>query len=171
MKLYQDGVKQTTERSFAGGATGKLSNSTFTQFGAFFNGGQPWFKGIIDEVHIYDRALSAAEIQSSFEKGPEFTSNFLAKVPKGTTALFATVSWQGIGNINVMVQSPSMNYTEDIVPVYQKTTYSTSEGTSGGLNIKRLAVSINALASDQDWYIILTMSKFQDCVVTVEVQK
>ena len=80
--------------------------------------------GIIDEVRIYNRALSAAEIQESFQKGPDFSSKLLAKVPKGTTQVIVTVSWQGIGSLNVTIESPSKSYTEDMVPVYERTSYS-----------------------------------------------
>jgi len=129
------------------------------------------FNGVIDEVRIYNRALSATEIQEIFQKSPDFSSRLLATVPKGTTQFIATVSWQGIGSINVTIQSPSKNYTEDIVPVYQKTTYSASSGPSNILNIKRLTVSIAALTSDQNWYIILNSSNVQDYKMTAEVQK
>jgi hypothetical protein len=129
------------------------------------------FNGIIDEVQIYNRTLSVTEIQAYYQQSPDFSSNLLAKVPKGTTDFLATVSWQGIGSINVTIQSQSQTYTEDMIPVYQKTTYSTSGGTSTMLNIKRLEVSIGALASDQDWYINLVTSNVQDYKITVEVQK
>jgi hypothetical protein len=145
------------------------TNTNSLQIGA--ESGAALFNGIIDEVRIYNRALSAAEIQADFQKGPDFSSRLLATLPKGTTQFITTVSWQGIGSINVTIQSPPKNYTEDMIPVYQKTTYSTSSGTSNMLNIKRLIVSITALASDQNWYIILTTSNVQDYKITVEVQK
>lgn len=129
------------------------------------------FNGIIDEVQIYNRTLSATEIQAYYQQSPDFPSNLLAKVPKGTTDFIATLSWQGTGSINVTIQSPSQTYTEDMaaVAVYQKTTYSVSSATM--LNIKRLEVTIGALASDQDWYVMLATSNVQDYKITVEVQK
>ena len=127
--------------------------------------------GTIDEVRIYNRTLSAAEIQADYQTNPNLPSSLLAKVPKGTTDFIATLSWQGIGSINVTIQSPSQTYTEDTLPVYEKTTYSVSGGTSTMLNIKRLEVSIAALTSDQNWYIILQASNVQDYKMTVEVQK
>ena len=129
------------------------------------------FNGALDEVRIYNKALSANEIQESFQKGPDFSSRLLAKTPKGTTQFITTVSWQGIGSINVTIQSPSQNYTEDLVPVYQKTVYSTSGGTSSMLNIKRLSVSFTALSSDENWYVALDFSNVEDYRITVEVQK
>jgi hypothetical protein len=129
------------------------------------------FNGVIDEVHIYNRALSAAEIQADFQKGPDFSSRLLATVPKGTTQFITTVSWQGIGTINVTIVSPSQNYTENMLPEYQKTVYSTSSGTASMLNIKRLSVSVSALSSDQTWYIVLTFANVDTYQITVEVQK
>ena len=129
------------------------------------------FNGIIDEVRVYNRALSAAEIQESFQKRPNFSSKLLAKVPKGTTQVTATLTWQGIGTINVTMESPSKSYTEDIVPVYQKTVYSTSSGTSDMLNIKRLSISVSALSSDENWYVILEFDDAEDYRITVEIQR
>jgi hypothetical protein len=130
-----------------------------------------YLNGIVDEVRIYNRALSAAEIQESFQKKPDFSSKLLAKIPKGTTQVIATVSWQGIGNINVTMESPSKSFTEDVVPVYQKTVYSTSGGTSSMLNIKRLSMSVVALSTDENWYVMLEFDGVEDYRITVEVQK
>jgi len=76
-----------------------------------------------------------------------------------------------LGSINVTIESPLKNYTEDIVPVYQKTVYSTSDGTSSILNIKRLSVSTTALSTDENWYVVLKFDDVEDYRITVEVQK
>lgn len=166
-KLYVDGQLDAQSTSFTNAL---LSNNGNLAIGAFFSSNYNFFNGITDEVQIYNRTLSATEIQTYYQQSPGFSSNLLAKVPKGTTDFIATLSWQGIGSINVTIQSPSQNYTEDMVHVYQKTTYSNSGGTSTMLNIKRLEVSISALASDQNWNIILVTSNVQDYKITVEVQ-
>ena len=127
--------------------------------------------GIIDEIHVYNRALSEAEVQESFQKRPDFSSKLLAKVPKGTTQVIVTLSWQGIGSINVTMQTPSKSYTEDTMSVYQKTVYSTSDGTTSMLNIKRLSISVSALSSDENWYIMLESDDVEDYRITVEAQK
>ena len=128
--------------------------------------------GIIDEVQIYNRALSPAEILTYFQNSPDFSSYLLAKVPMGTTQVIATLSWQGTGSINATIISPAQNYSESTVPVYQKTVYSTSGGVSSMLNIKRLSISVNALATDQNWYVMLTydntVSAYQ---LSIETQK
>lgn len=131
----------------------------------------PYLNGNVDEARIYNRDLSAAEIQQDFQNGPDFSSNLLAKVPMGTTQVITTLSWQGTASINVTIVSPSQTYTESTVPVYQKTTYSTSGGISSMLNIKRLSISVNALPSDQNWNITLTYDTVSAYQMSVEVQK
>jgi len=127
-------------------------------------------EGVIDEVRIYNRVLSAAEIDTLFQKEPDFSSRLLAKVPKGTNQFIVTLSWQGVGSINITTESPSKIYTEENVSsVYQKTSYSSSNGDM--LNIKRLAVSVTALSSDENWYLKLEFNGVEDYRITVEVEK
>ena len=128
-----------------------------------------YINGDIDEVRVHNRALAAAEIQEIFQKGPNFSSELLTKVPKGTTEFTVTLSWQGVGSTNITIESPSKTYTEDMVPVYQRTAYSSSNGDM--LNIKRLAVSTTALSSDEDWYVLLEFDDVEDYRITVEVQR
>jgi hypothetical protein len=129
------------------------------------------FAGTIDEVRVYNHALSAADIQADFQQNPDFSSNLIAKVPKGTTQVMTTLSWQGTGSINVTIVSPSQTYTEDAVPVYQKTVYSTTGGSSAMLNIKRLSISVSALSADENWYVALTFDRPSAYQIAVEVQK
>jgi hypothetical protein len=79
--------------------------------------------------------------------------------------------WQEVRSLNVTVESPSKSYTEDVVPVYQKTVYSTSDGTASMLNIKRLSIPVSALSSDENWYVMLKFDDVEDYRITVEVQK
>jgi hypothetical protein len=134
-------------------------------------GSSEFYSGIIDDVRIYNRALSASEIQTAAQQNPDFSSYIVAKVPSGTTQVIATLSWQGNSNINITLVSPSQTFTESTVPVYQKTTYSSSGGVSSMLNIKRLSISINALASDQNWNVTLTFDNPAQYQISVEVQK
>ena len=39
------------------------------------------------------------------------------------------------------------------------------------LNIKRLAVSVTALSSDEDWYVVLEFDGVEDYRIAVEVQR
>ena len=164
-RMYIDG---DLDENYNDNTVGEVSNTEDVYIGTR-PGLLQYFNGIIDEVRIYNRALSAAEIQENFQKGPDFSSRLLAKVPKGTTQFIVTLSWQGVGNIGITIESSSKNYTEDMVPVYQKTVYSSSSGDM--LNIKRLAVSVTALSSDENWYIILEFDDVEDYRITVEVQR
>jgi hypothetical protein len=135
------------------------------------NGGVNFpFSGIIDEVRIYNRALSAAEIQTDFQQAPDFSPYLLANVPQGTSQVITTLSWQGTGNINVTITTPSQTYTESMMSEYQKTTYSTTGGPLSMLNIKRLSISVNALSSAQSWNITLTSAAVNAYQISVETQ-
>jgi hypothetical protein len=129
------------------------------------------FNGIEDEVRIYNGALSATEIQGYFNTGLDFSANVLVKIPQGTTQVTTTLSWQGTGNIGVTIVSPSQNYTESMLPEYQKSSYSTSNGITSMLNIKRLSVSLTTLPNDQNWNIVLSLNKVDAYQIAVEVQK
>jgi hypothetical protein len=129
------------------------------------------FSGTIDEVRIYNQVLSANNILADFKNGPDFSANVLTKVPQGTTQVITTLSWQGTGNINATIITPSQNYTENMLPEYKKSSYSTTNGITSIMNIKRLSVSVTALASDQNWYILLTLDNVDTYQITVEVQK
>jgi len=130
------------------------------------------FNGIIDEVRIYNRALSQTEINELYQKTPDYSSKLLAKIPKGTTQVIVTAMWQGTGSLNAtIIRSSSEIYTEDMLPVYQKTRYSTSGGASEMLNIKRLSISVPALSSDENWYITLDLDNVEEYTITVEIQK
>ena len=76
-----------------------------------------------------------------------------------------------VGSINVTMESSLKNYTEDTVSVYQKTVYSTSDGTSSMLDIKRLSISVTALSSDENWYVMLEFDDVEDYRTTVEIQR
>ena len=64
MKLYQNGVKQATDRSFTG--TGILANIGTINLGYYFNSSQPWTNGYISNSQIYNRALSDSEVLQTY---------------------------------------------------------------------------------------------------------
>jgi hypothetical protein len=129
------------------------------------------FAGIIDDIHIYNRALPPTEIQENYQKNPDFSSNLIAKVSKGTTQVIVTLEWIGQGSITTTITSPSQSYTEDLVSVYQKTTYLTTIDNSNILNIKRLSISVEALSADQNWAISLAFNNANAYQISVETQK
>ncbi len=167
LKMYVNGVEVASESPTGSRAT----NSNNVQIGKSAVWGGRYFNGVIDEVRFFNRALSAAEIQTDYQNGPSFASQLTAKIPKGTTQVIATVTWQGAGSVNATITSPSQTYTEDAISVYQKTTYSTTSDTSGMLNIKRLSISVTAVPVDQSWIISLTFDNVAAYQIAVEVQK
>lgn len=65
MNLYLNGKKQTAEKSFA---KQKLGSGSLT-LGQKFNDYQIAFKGLIDELSIYNSALSSSEIKQNYIAG------------------------------------------------------------------------------------------------------
>lgn len=68
--LQQGSYTETTPHNGDNTGNIKLGRYTETQGG--------YFKGSIDEARIYNRALSAAEVQESFQKTPDFSSKLQA---------------------------------------------------------------------------------------------
>jgi hypothetical protein len=174
LNCYYNGIlTQTASPSYLNDAEGSLSGFGSIAYDSTHLTISSNSNGYVDEVSISNRALSAAEIQTDFQQSPDFSPYLLANVPKGTTQVITTLSWQGTGNINVTITTPSQTYTESMMTEYQKTTYST---TGGGplsmLNIKRLSIPVNALPSAQSWNITLTyditISAYQ---ISVETQQ
>ncbi len=77
MDLYLNNKSQG-QRLFNGGSTSKLRIGTVT-LGRYFNSGQVWFDGFIDEVFIYEQALTSAQIQQHYAEGLEKHKNLTIK--------------------------------------------------------------------------------------------
>ena len=172
LTIYKNGVVIASAARPAG-----LISSTLSKQFDFGHGWQSSGFGhyptcYVDEVQIFNRALSQSEIQADLNGTPLTPANVVVvKVPQGTTQVIATLSWQGIGNINATISTPSQNYTENMLPEYQKTSHSTSNGINSMINIKRISVSVTALSSDQNWNITLALERVDTYQITVEVQK
>jgi hypothetical protein len=167
ISTYVDGSLVNTQTD----TVGNVATTSPLIIGSWF-GTTDFFKGAIDEAQIYNRALSAAEIQADFQQSPDFSPYLLVNVPQGASQVITTLSWQGTGNINVTITTPSQTYTENMMSKYQKTTYSTTGvGPLSILNIKRLSISVTALPTAQSWNITLTydntVSAYQ---ISVETQ-
>ena len=80
MRLYINDEKQTTEKSFDGGTTGRLAAPSNVLIGKHFNNPHPWFNGTIDEVLIYNRSLSEEEISDLYNNYGYTTPNYPNKV-------------------------------------------------------------------------------------------
>jgi hypothetical protein len=127
--------------------------------------------GYVDEVRVYNMSLSQNEISENFATNSDASSIFNAKLTKGTTQIMVTLSWQGTGSLNATINSLSRSYTEDTLPIYQKTVYSSSSGSLNMMNIKRLSISTTALSSDENWQIILNKSNVGEFTIAVEIDK
>lgn len=69
-ELYVDGVRVASkpgELLAASGPVDSVANTVIGQVGPQYNG--EFFQGLIDEVEIYNRGLSASEIQAIFDAG------------------------------------------------------------------------------------------------------
>ena len=62
MRLYLNGVKQQEDLAYAGGSGGVLKSSSAMLLGHKFNQGILPFKGLMEDVRVYNRALSPDEI-------------------------------------------------------------------------------------------------------------
>ena len=62
--IYVNGVAVKTQA-----VTGNIQNSVATVFVGYYEGTNKYFNGLIDEVRIYNRALSAAEILAHYQAG------------------------------------------------------------------------------------------------------
>jgi hypothetical protein len=166
-RLYVDGVPDGSAQTMIGGS---VSSSSPIRVGST-NAGTVWFEGSIDEISIYNRALSSSEILNEFQTGKGRPLQLGARIPKGTTQVITTLTWQGPESINATITSPSQTYSEDgaSVSVYQKSTYSTASDTT--LNIKRISITVSALSADENWAIALTMENSVDYTISVEAQK
>ena len=67
MKIYVDGIPQSTNNDF-NSLSASIQNSVLPQISGR-NGLNSLFKGLIDEPAIYNRALSADEIQQQYQDG------------------------------------------------------------------------------------------------------
>ena len=73
---------------------------------------------MLDDFFSNGSQGSAAEIQTDSQNSPGFASQLTAKIPKGTTQVIATLTWQRVESINATVTSSAQSYTEDTIPVY-----------------------------------------------------
>ena len=97
----KNGVLQT---SATGSTNTALAWTTF-RLGNINSGTVGWYDGLIDEVRIYNRALSSEEIESHYEQGPTVLSLTKTATPNSikqgqTTTITLTVKNTGSTEIN-----------------------------------------------------------------------
>jgi len=121
--LYVDGLPVATNNAvtLTPAALGSTSNNWFGR--AQFN--DPFFKGRLDEVRIYDMALSPTQIQQSYLAGPDAygparivaePSNQLCSIPNSVTFNFAAgggspIAYQWYKNGNPVENATNANFT------------------------------------------------------------
>lgn len=77
MRIYINGEQQSSTRYYDGGENGALLSSSSLDMGRYFNSGQPAFNGTIDDIMIFNRALSEDEIKSLYNaKNTQYEANF-----------------------------------------------------------------------------------------------
>ena len=80
MTVYINGNEQNS-KDWTG--SGTLGDSTLLYIGEWFNSGQVSFTGILDNIRVYNRALSGTEIKTQYEQGE--TKYLLKSVTKPLT--------------------------------------------------------------------------------------
>lgn len=80
MRIYLNGEKQATELVYSGGTTGTLKSGAFS-LGKYFNTGQIWFKGLIDEVKVFRAGLPISKIKQQYVAGLDslLSKNLISK--------------------------------------------------------------------------------------------
>src|SRR3989339_1282746 len=140
MKLYQDGVNV-----FERAANGSIStNDSALQIGRQSSGGGR-FKGIIDEVKIYSRALSAAEVAEHFNPPPPVDNppQVALVVPVNNSVVSGIVTISGTANDDNGISKVCF-YIDDVIKSTDTTApfaYSldTTEYANGTHTIKLIA--------------------------------
>lgn len=84
MRLFINGIQDKNTAAFTGPLDVDNDDLTIGNRGVFFN--RP-FHGILDEVRIYNRAITSSEIKAQYDAGNPDKSNTSASQPQGTGRL------------------------------------------------------------------------------------
>ncbi len=158
LRLYFNGVQDGTLS-----ASGTIKNSaTALLIGAVYTGGgiQEKFKGAIDDIRIYNRALSPAEIQEIYSNQPvTLNANFTANQTTGTAPLSVQfrdestgnpVSWQWDFNNDSITdsqeQKPSWTYES---PGTYTVSLTVRDGSNEDTEVKTSYITITEQAEEQ----------------------
>ena len=117
MLLYVDGELQATA-SLGGADMGSITKSV-AYFGRSLYDSDYGFTGMLDEVRIYDTALSASTIADHYSEGPTLTSSSVYTVtsvgadadtyirdstPRGSSTVLDTMDYNGAGDYTTYVR-------------------------------------------------------------------
>jgi hypothetical protein len=149
LRLYVNGVQVASVAK-----TGNIKTSgNLLQIGGNTIFGQ-YFKGVIDEVKVYNRALSKAQIQADMNAAGDITSPALSGItPSNVTASSATISWTSseaadtqvdygkttaYGSKSPLVSTLSTSHSVNLTGLTANTTYHyrvRSRDANGNLNV------------------------------------
>ena len=129
MRLYLNGVKQQSELMFAGGPKGLLYGTTEMRIGKRFNQWRDYYTGKMEDVRVYNRALSSNEMTQVYQSaGYDGITNGLTlrwllidKLKGGVAEGSNTISdISGFGNNGTPLGAPVFWSPEDEIAQCQK---------------------------------------------------
>jgi len=88
-RVYLNSVESST------GGQSQAANMLINEFAKYGNGSSFWYKGLIDEVRIYNRALSATEVASLYQASGRKTTINTSQNTQMTTGLVGLWSFNG----------------------------------------------------------------------------
>ena len=94
-RLYVNGTQVDTDTTASFGLLNSTPNPNALGIGAIQNGAAGWFNGPLDDVRIYNRALSVSEVSDLYALGSSDTSTYILTVTKQGTGS-GTVTGIGI---------------------------------------------------------------------------
>jgi len=86
VKIYVDGQAESTTLDYSGGSLGDIQNGTaHLGFGVYLNSsgspcGSAYFNGIMDEIFIFDKVLTAEEVSDLYNNYGYTTTSYSGKV-------------------------------------------------------------------------------------------
>ena len=161
MKLFINGVQVSTDSAAYAAISDNLGNTaTNTEIGRWYSqfGFIGYFGGLIDDMRIYNRALSNSEITSLYNENACFqTISVTDTLRISTLAGFNTLP-QDFGSIkvfpnptndvlNISIDKPSANYTIKIMDNTSKAVYTST------INSSNLQVNLNQFSSKGLYFI------------------
>lgn len=134
IKIYIDGVLEDTSTYPTGTYASSWNNGLFIGYDPNNNTDDCWYDGLLNDIRIYDHALSAKEVKE-ISKGLVLHYNFEDAYIEGTTNLITQAItdggwyWSGsatVTNETVDVDNPALPFKQ-----CRKTTYNISESVGG----------------------------------------
>ncbi|MFC1723313.1 LamG-like jellyroll fold domain-containing protein, partial [Nanoarchaeota archaeon] len=139
--VYLDGELGASE-GYSAGNDGSVNSSFAMKIGKFFAGSSWFFNGTIDEVRLWDRALSAQEVNASYQNGVYDLYRNFTGLPSGRVN-YTAYAGDMAGNLN---RTEYRNYSVNYLPNVTIVEINSTDG--GNLTHENVTVYFNS--SDQD---------------------